>query len=141
MKRLVPIFHGRVSKDGGRLELLETERGQRHRHLQSLAGQMVEVVVRRVRTQRSLDMNAYLHAQVFPIIAEETGDDIESVKFDLMGECFGWRTTKSGERYPVKGHTSEMTREESGYFVDWVIPFAARKFGVDIPLPTKAEAA
>jgi hypothetical protein len=141
MKHLVPIFHGRVSKDGGRLELLETERSQRHRHLQSLAGQMVEVVVRRVRTQRSLNMSAYLHAQVFPILAEAIGDDIESVKFDVMGECFGWHTTKTGERYPVKGHTSEMTREESAYFVDWVIPWAARKFGVDIPLPRKAEAA
>ena len=41
----------------------------------------------------------------------------------------------SGHLIPVKPHTSSMTVEESKFFVDWLIPCAAQKFGLQIPLP------
>lgn len=106
-------------------------------HLRTVAGQPVEVVIRKPRTKRSLDMNAYLHSDTGPfrLLAEHLGDTIEGVKYDLMGECFGWvKGPVSGRLIPVKAHTSDMTVEESRYFVDWVIPFGAG-LGVLIPLP------
>lgn len=134
----VPIFTGRVT-DEADLVLAENEKLQRRLHLRTLAGKDVEIIIRRKREQRSLNMNAYLHAEVFPAFAREWCDSIEGVKFDLMGECWGWTTTKQGHHIPVKPHTSDMSVEESTFFVDWVVPFGAQR-GVDVPLPREAEA-
>jgi hypothetical protein len=101
-----------------------------------LAGKRAEVVLRKPKSKRSLDMNAYLHKWPFRLLAEHFGDSIEGVKYDLMGECFGWVPGPvSGKLVPVKAHTSDMTVEESATFVDWVIPWAAQNYGVVIPLP------
>lgn len=133
----VPIFTGRVSEQG-QLTLNEAERHYRRQWLDSLAGKDVEVIVRKKRTQRSLDQNAYWHAVPFPLLQEALGyDSIEELKFDLMGEKWGWTTTKHGNHIPVKPHTSEMTVEECTEFIDWLIPWAMTKHGVTIPLPNE----
>jgi hypothetical protein len=135
---LSPIFTGRVLPGG----LLVMDRPKDYgRHLRSLAGKPVEIIARRRRSQRSLDQNAYLHGVVFPAIAEEQGDSVEGVKFDLMGEKWGWTTTASGHHIPVRPHTAEMTVEECTQFIDWVIPWAAQKLNVRIPLPNEVEVA
>lgn len=133
----VPIFRADVTAEQT-LVFLASEREKRQRHLRSLIGERVDVTIRKAREKRSLDMNAYLHARPFPILADYFGDSVEGVKFDLMGEFFGWTTTHGGRPIPVKAHTSDMTREESGRFVDWLIPWALT-FGVVIPLPDERE--
>jgi hypothetical protein len=135
----VPIFHARVT-DEGKLELVEAERDRRRVWLQSLAGKAVEVIVRKERLQRTLDQNAYLHAVPFPMLASHIGDSVEGVKFDLMGECWGWTTTKGGHYIPIKPHTSDMSVEECSQFIDWLIPWAMTTHGVDIPLPNEVAA-
>lgn len=135
----IPIFNGRVSKDGT-LVLDEQERSRRRQHLLSLVDWDVELVIRKKRIKRSLDMNAYLHAVPFPILADWFGDDIEGTKWSLMGECFGWTRCKvTGRDVPLKPHTSDMTVEESKYFVDWLIPWALTNHGAVIPLPNESE--
>lgn len=112
------------------------------RALTGRAGKRTEVVLRDPKSKRSLEMNAYLHCQngPFRLLAEHLGDSIESVKYDLAGECFGWvKGAVSGNLVPAKPHTSEWTVEESAYFVDWVIPWAAQHFGVVIPLPNETD--
>lgn len=137
----VPILHGVVSATG-LLSLDESERDIRRMHLQSLAGQNVEVVVRKQRVKRSLDQNAYIHAVPVPILAEHFGESVGDMKLILMGECWGWRFDPlAGREIPIKAHTSDMTVEECTYFIDWVIPWAMVNHGVDIPLPHEAEAA
>ena len=135
----VPIFHGRIDEDG-RFGLLATEKALRLAYFKRLAGERVEVIVRKARTQRSIDQNKYLHAVPFPILALHFGDSVEGVKFDLMGEKWGWTTTKQGHHIPVKGHTSQMTVEECTEFIDWLIPWAMTEHGVAIPLPNEVEA-
>jgi hypothetical protein len=137
---VVPIFTGHVTPDG-KLQLAENEARYRRDHLRSLAGRDVEVIVRKKRVKRSNPQNAYLHAIVFPLIADEMCDSVEGVKFDLMGERFGWTTTKGGRHIPVKPHTSDMTEDECSAFIDWVIPWAATTLGIVIPLPNKSETA
>jgi hypothetical protein len=106
--------------------------------LRKLAGKRIEVVFRKPKSKRSLDMNAYLHSTngPFRLLAEHFGEDIAGIKLALAGECFGWVYSKTIRReVPVKPHSSDWTVEDSKYFVDWVIPWAAREHGVLIPLP------
>lgn len=135
---VVPIFHGAVTADA-RLVLDESDRDRRRQHLRGLAGKRVEVVLRKERTQRSLDQNAYWHAVPFPLLAEEWGEDIETTKLLVLGECFGWKDTKGGHRVPIKPSTSALTTEEGSYLTEWIPPWAMTQFGVDIPLPEKGE--
>lgn len=138
---IVPVFHGRVTEEG-RLVLQESERAQRQNYLHYLAGRLVDVVIRKKRTQRSLDQNAYLHAVPFPMLADHFGNTIEEMKYALMGECWGWKLDKAtGREVPVKAHTSRMTVEECVRFIEWLIPWAMVHHGVQIPLPGEAEAA
>jgi hypothetical protein len=105
-----------------------------------LAGKRVELVLRRPRSKRSLDMNAYLHASTGPfrLLAEHFGEDLAGIKYALAGECFGWIYSKAmGREVPIRPNTSDWTVEESKQFVDWVIPWAAREYGVVIPLPSE----
>jgi hypothetical protein len=127
------VFHGRVTPDG-KLELLTSEAQQRREYLRTLAGEHVEVIVRKPREQRSEDQNAYLHAVPFPLIADHTGYSIEEVKLVLMGECWGWHQV-AGHDIPIKPHTSDMTTEECSYFIEWLPPWSLSNLGVQIPLP------
>lgn len=135
---VVPIFHGLVTDDA-KLVLDEQERDRRRIHLASLAGRRVDVVVRRERTQRSLDVNAYWHAVPFALLAEYWGEDIETAKLLILGECFGWKETRDGHRVPIKASTSGLTTEEGSHLTDWMPPWAMTNFGVDIPLPKEGE--
>ena len=137
---IVPVFHGSVTEDGT-LVLFEAERARRRAHLQSLAGKIVEVVIRKERLRRSNDQNAYIHAVPVFLLAEYFGYSLDEMKWVLMGECWGWRMDKvSGREIPLKPHTSDMTVEECSHFIDWVIPWAMVNHGVAIPLPNEVAA-
>lgn len=132
-----PLFTGRVL-DGG---LLIYDRPKDYaKYLRTLGGQYIETVTRRRRAQRSIDQNAYLHAVPFFMIADYTGDDIESVKLNVMGACWGWRKSSiTGIETPLKPHTSHMTTEEGSYLIEWLPPWAFQQFnGMVIPLPNEA---
>lgn len=147
MKRtVVPIFTGTVSDDGSRIEFAADEASQRRRYLQTLAGQRIEVVVRKRKTKRSLDQNAFWHSVPFPLLAEYLGydeDEIEELKFFLMGEYSGWHESKAGLRLPNILHTSDLTTEEGADFTEWLVRFGAKLpgGGVMIPLPNEAQVA
>lgn len=139
-KQPIPIFHGRISSEG-RFELADDERTLRQQYFKSLAGQSVEIVVRKERTKRSLDQNAYLHAVPFPLLAEYWGEDIETTKLLVLGECFGWKELSDGHRLPMKPSSSNLTIDEGSHLIEWLPPWAMTRFGVPIPLPNEAEAA
>jgi hypothetical protein len=75
----------------------------------------------------------------FPILAEEFGCSVEDVKYDLMGEKWGWKPSPLNVNHliPVKPSTSSMTRDECSEFIDWLIPWALEKFNVTIPYPSE----
>ena len=134
------IFHGRVDEDG-QLLLLDTERALRRVALRRLAGHAVEVLIRKERTQRSLDQNAYIHAVPVTILADHFGYTVPEMKLVLMGECFGWHLDPiSGREIPIKPATSSMDVEECTRFIEWVIPWAMTNHGVAIPLPNEVAA-
>src|SRR5262245_38812369 len=97
----------------------------------------VVVKIEQPMVKRTLEQNAYLHAVPFPILAEHFGCSVEDVKYDLMGERWGWKPSPLNPHrmIPVKPHTSDMTVEECTQFIDWLLPWAATEHGVLIPLP------
>ena len=99
----------------------------------------VSVKVEQPVSNRTMAQNAYLHAVPFPIIAEHCGDSVEGVKYDLMGEKWGWKpsTLDPNRMVPVKPSTSSMTVEECTEFIEWLIPFAWDTFGLSIPYPSE----
>ena len=129
-------FTGRVLSGG----FLVLDRPKDYAHcLRAFAGQPIELTLRRPRTQRSLDQNAYLHAVPFPLLAEHFGYTIPEIKLVLLGECFGWRHDPIALRdLPRKLSTAELSVEECSYFIDWVIPWAAHH-DVVIPLPNEVD--
>jgi hypothetical protein len=138
----VPILHGEVTADG-RLVLDGAERQLRAQHLRHLAGKRVEIIVRKERTQRSLDQNAYLHAIPFSMLAEEWGEDIETTKLLVLGECFGWRDLANGARIPMKPSSAALTVDECSHLIEWIVKWAAVPGnvcarGFMIPLPKEA---
>lgn len=135
---MVPIWHGRIDADAS-VVLAEPERAERRRFLRTLIGENIELVIRKQRTQRSLDQNNYIHAVPILLLAEYFGYTIPEMKLVLMGECWGWKTI-AGHEVPIKPSTSEMSVEECSYFIEWVIPWAMVNHHVAIPLPNEVAA-
>jgi hypothetical protein len=133
-----PIIRARVS-DAGTLLVSAAARALLDRHLATLKDKPVELVVRALRTQRSLAQNAYIHAVAIPLLAGHFGYDVPDMKLILMGECWGWHTV-GGKELPVKAHTSEMTTEECSQFIEWVTRWAMTEHQLWIPLPSEVAA-
>jgi hypothetical protein len=107
-------------------------------HLRTVEGQPVEVVIRKPRSKRSLDQNAYAHAWPFKLIAEAMGESVEAAKLAILGEKFGWREL-FGHQVPVKPSTSALSVEEFSELIEWMPSFGAHMFGLSIPLPNDVD--
>lgn len=128
-----PVFAGVISQHD---KFLADDAHRWKAYLRQFRDQRVEVIVRKLRSQRSLDQNAYIHAVPIPILAEHFGYTIPECKYVLMGECWGWKQL-AGRDIPIKPSTAEMTVDECRYFIDWVIPWALTNHDVRIPLPNE----
>ena len=123
-----PIFTGHVLSDG----LLVMNHQQDYaRHVRSLAGQYVEVIVRRKRLQRSLQANRYYFGVVVALIAEHCG-----YEKDEMHELLAMRFLRI-EDDPVTGsprrqRTPHTDTTEFSEYVERCIRFGA-ELGVVIP--------
>jgi hypothetical protein len=99
-----------------------------------LAGRKVEIIIRKPKSKRSLDQNAYAHAFPFPMIAEAMGETVEAAKLCILGEKFGWHEVR-GHLLPVKPSTAALTVAEFDELIEWMPIFGAQMFGIEIPLP------
>ena len=84
------VFRGRFDE---RAEFHPEDPARWKKVRRALAGKLAEVVLRKPKSRRSLDMNAYLHCATGPfrLLADHFGEDITGIRYALMGECFGWR--------------------------------------------------
>lgn len=101
----------------------------------ALAG--CEVVIRERKAQRSNSQNAWLWGVALPLIAEHCGYDEhehEDLHYDLLSERFGKHETPSGLTLPTQT-TRTMTTAQFSDYMEWLVRFAAQKFGVAVPLP------
>lgn len=128
-----PKFFGRV--DAGAIEL--RDKTEYALYLRKLEGKDVEVVVRRVRSQRSLQANAYYWAVIIALMAEEFGYDKQE-----MHEVLAMRFLRI-EDCPVTGsprrkRTPDCDSKAFGEYVDACIRLAT-EHGVYIPQPGEVE--
>jgi hypothetical protein len=102
---------------------------------------VVEIVIRKPRTQRSLDQNAYWHAVPVKILAEFCGYTDSQMHYALLGECFGYEPGPNGQPIPIKPSSSDLSVEEFTHLINWVQQWSVTELGVDIPAPSEAMAA
>jgi hypothetical protein len=135
---MTPIVRATVN-DAGKLELSAVARELLVRHLASLKGKPVDVLVRVHRNQRSTQANKYYFGVVVPLIAAYCGYDVQA-----MHEALAFRFLRI-EDDPITGsprrqHTPETDTKAFAEYVDACIQFAG-ELGVEVPAPYTVEAA
>jgi hypothetical protein len=138
----VPVWTGEMELDGS---VKWDDPSGVVKYRKSLAGERVQVVIRRQSSQRSLDQNAWIWGVAYPEIAEALGYDsheINDLHYALVAKCFGEHFDKRvGAMVPNKRSSHLTTREFSDY-MEWLVRFAAMECGgIVVPLPGESEAA
>jgi len=128
-----PKFFGRV--DGGAIEI--RDKTEFMKYLRGLDGKEVEVVVRRLRSQRSSQANRFYWGVVIALMAEEFGYDKQE-----MHEVLAMRFLRI-EDCPITGsprrkRTPDCDTKEFAEYVDACIRLAT-EHGVYIPAPGEVE--
>lgn len=139
----VPVWSGSVTVDG-QLAMQPLEAGQRRAFLRSLSGQPVDVVIRRRRSKRSAEQNAWLWGVALPVLAESFGYDQhehEMLHYQLLAECFGERyDQRFGRAVPCRT-SSQLNTQEFSQYMEWLTRWAAVEHGIRVPLPGESERA
>ena len=125
-------FTGFVS-DAGKLAL--DYPAQMTAYLKHLAGNEVEVEIRKRRSRRSAKQNGGFHAMIAPW-AKAKGHDVDDLKSDLMGTVFGWaeKRTLADNRVPLRRHTSDLNTADFSELIDRTLQLAA-ECGVILEAP------
>lgn len=137
---VTPIFTGRVTEDGRLKADAPHDFGA---HLCTLKGLPVEIVVRKRRSKRSLDQNAWHWGIAVPMIADALGYDKhehEQVHYALVAKCFGTHSDPKSGLEIANVRSSRLSTKEFSELMEWEIRFAA-ELGIVVPLPNEVEAA
>jgi hypothetical protein len=127
---------GRVA--GGKLDL---DRARLKSALASMGDGPVVVTVARQKSKRSIQANAYYHGVVVKMIANETGQDPESVheflKREVNAQHVEMVNKATGEVYEswVGGSTSDLNVGDFYAFVERARAWAGQFLGLEIPDP------
>lgn len=133
MSRLTPIFLARI--DDGKLVFEQAARVRQH--VRRLEGKLVQVVIKRLRHQRTLRANRYYWGVVVKLMADEFGYDAQelhealAMKFLRIDDC---PITGSPRRKP----TPECETKEFAEYTDACIRLAA-EHGIVVPSPDEVE--
>lgn len=120
-----PLFTGRVLPGG----LLVLNRPKDYaRYVRSFAGKYVEVTIRRQRTKRSNQANAFYWAYVLELIAEAAGytkdEAHEALKYEFL------REDGDGPLVKVKS-TASLSTEDFSAYVERCMALGATHYGIE----------
>jgi hypothetical protein len=110
-------------------------------------GQEIDVEVKKRTRQRSHAQNNWLWGVALPLIAEYLGYDHhehERLHYDLLSVRFGTVAVAplvdgAQPRIVPKKTSSELTTAEFTEYMEWLLRFAADKWGVVLPLPDERQ--
>lgn len=103
--------------------------------MQILEGQNVVVTIEKPSKQRTNPQNAYLWGVPYKMIADETGDDVDSVHH-AMTEMF---LTEPGNVVKKVKSTTKLSTVEFNEYVEKIIRWAAQFLGLYVPLPQEEQ--
>jgi len=126
----IPKFTGTAK--AGKIVFTDEQKQYLSNYLLTMEGDLVVIQVKKWRPQRTLPQNAYLHAVVFGTIANETGNDLDTVK-DTMKDMFATTVDAKGFRHTEK--TSKMSTTRMAEFIEEICRFAAVDLNIYIPPP------
>lgn len=138
MSKPVPVFEATVNERGN---LVLTRPYDFRLYLKRLQEKPVEVVVRRRRSKRSLEQNAWTWGVAYPILGETLGydrDELDELHYALVAK---WGGTHLDEKLGVQvanKRSSQLSTAEFSDYMEWLVRFAAKEFGCVIPLPNEA---
>ena len=127
-----PKFTGVVNQ--GKIEFCGSQKLYLNNWVQALEGKKVVLTVRQWHPQRTNPQNAYLHGVVFKTIADETGNDLETVK-DTVKDMFASKTDAKGFKHIEK--TSKMSTARMVEFIETVCRWAATEMNIYIAPPNE----
>lgn len=137
----VPVFFCGV--EDGQIRMVASERERMKQYLSTWSGDG-ELVVRRRKSKRSVDQNAYVWSVPYPLLAKALGYDqheIEDLHYALVAKWGGEHFDKRvGAMVPNK-RSSQLTTKEFSDYIEWLIRFGAQSCDCVIPLPGESEAA
>lgn len=147
MKTATPVFHGHISDDG-RFGLLDSEKPKRTEYFRTLAGEDVDILVRKHRNDRSERANAYYWGQVLTPMSKEHSDGDQSPEeiHDAMCARFlpdekkrvAFFNKLTGETLEIETDTrrsSKLKGDEFYDFVEQVRKFALEFLGITTENP------
>lgn len=129
-----PVFSGRI--DQGRLVLDEPQKYLVH--LSGLNGKKIELILRRARSQRSLQQNRFYWGVVVEILADAFGYTPEEMHEALKFKFLRIHNEKGQDLDSVKSTTKLDTKEFTDY-VDTILRWAVTEYGIYIPDPGQVE--
>lgn len=125
------VFYGVV--DAGRLKL--DNPNAYLVHISSLNGKKVELVLRKRKSKRSLNQNAYYWSVVVEILGKYFGYEPEEMHEALKFQFL--RITNDKGLVSVMS-TSKLSTDKFSQYVNRVVRWAAQEYGVYIPDPNEA---
>jgi hypothetical protein len=112
-------------------------------YLRSEAGVELEIEIRRRKSQRSLDQNAWIWGVAYPLLAETLGydrDEVEDLHYALVEKWGGTHWDPRMRSMVPNKRSSKLTTAEFSDYMEWLTRFAAKEFGCVIPLPDERAA-
>lgn len=127
-----PIFKGQIDK--GRIK---TETPEKFAvYLAKLEGRRVEIVVRKQKSQRSIDQNSYYWGVVVEILRDRFGYEAEEMHEALK---FKFLRTHEGEALETVKSTTKLNTAEFEDFLERIRRWAAQEYNCFIPLPNEVD--
>lgn len=140
-----PRVVGKVQRDG-RITFDPANRRILDRWLLTLIEKEVDVEVVKHKKRRTLPQNAWHWAVAVPMIAAAVGyepDDEaghEAVHYGLVAKCFGTTWNEKLKQDVPNARSSRLSTEEFSHLMEWEVRFAAKEYGVYIPMPDEVAA-
>lgn len=129
------IAAGEIDQDG-RLQL-SAGKEEFARGMRSMKRRMkVEVIVREAKSRRSNAANRYYWGVVLKLIADYTGDDVNSIHEFVKMKFLRPREIRIlGETFAAPASSSELDSQQFHEFVEQVRKFAATELSIETPEP------
>lgn len=131
MKKIVPIFAGWVK--GGKV-LLDLRR-EFDRYASSFEGKRIQLVLKKYKTQRSIEQNKYYWGVIIKILSEEFGYFPEEIHDALRFKFL----RVSGRVLSIAKSTTELTTIEFEIYQEQIRVWALTEHQIKIPLPNEVE--